>query len=109
MKVTFRIDVGIDKIKDYLLSRIDTTNPVEVEKVGRYLKHIEIYRRMEKTVKKEGVSITVENANQKFVKSHPLLTEMNKVNSSIMNIERTFNFIDDTSDGKPKFTANDLI
>ncbi|MBM7605994.1 phage terminase small subunit [Metabacillus crassostreae] len=108
MKDAFRIDVGIDKIKDYLMSRIDTTSPVEVEKVGRYLKHIEIYRRMERTVKKEGVSVSIKNASQSFVKSHPLLNEMNKVNSSIMSIEKTFNFIDD-NDGKPKFTANDLI
>jgi len=104
-----RTDVGIDKIKDYLMSRIDTSNPVEVEKVGRYLKHIEMYRRMERTVKKEGVSVMTTNASQTFVKSHPLLNEMNKVNSSIMNIERTFNFIDDKNDGKPKFTASDLI
>jgi len=89
------------------MSRIDTTNPVEVEKVGRYLKNIEMYRRMERTVKKEGVSVTVKNASQTFVKSHPLLNEMNKVNSSIMNIEKTFNFIDDGDN--PKFTAKDLI
>jgi len=103
-----RTDVGINKIKDFLFSKIDTTSPVEVEKVGRYLKHIEIYRRMERTVKKEGVSVTVKNASQTFVKSHPLLNEMNKVNSSIMNIERTFNFIDD-NEGPKKFSAEDLI
>ena len=103
----FRIDVGIEHIKVYLMSRIDTTNPVEVEKVGRYLKHIEMYRRMERTVKKEGVSVKIENGSQSFVKSHPLLNEMNKVNSSIMNIERTFNFIDNK--GPPKVTAKDLI
>lgn len=108
MKESLRIDVGVDKIKEYLMSRIDTTNPVEVEKVGRYLKNIEMYRRMERTVKKEGVSVTVVNASQTFVKAHPLLNEMNKINSSIMNIEKTFNFID-KDDGKPKFTANDLI
>jgi phage terminase small subunit len=109
LAATLRTDVGIDKIKDYLMSRIDTKSPVEVEKVGRYLKHIEMYRRMDRTVKKEGVSITVKNASQSFIKSHPLLNEMSKVNSSIMNIERTFNFIDDNNGGKPKFTANDLI
>src|SRR5690625_479706 len=103
-----RIDVGIDKIKEYLLSRIDTSNPVEVEKVGRYLKHIEMYRRMEKTVKKEGVSVTTENGSQTFVKSHPLLNEMNKINSSIMNIERTFNFTNE-NEGPKKFSAEDLI
>lgn len=97
----FRIDVGVDHIRDYLMSRIDTTNPVEVEKVGRYLKHISIYRRMEKTIKEEGVSVTTKNGNQSFVKSHPLLNEMNKVNSSIMNIEKTFNFVDG-EESKPK-------
>lgn len=108
MSERFRIDVGIDKIKDYLLSKIDTTSPVEVEKVGRYLKHIEMYRRMDKTVQKEGVSVKVNNGSQTFIKSHPLLGEMNKVNSSIMNIERTFKFIDD-EDGGGNFTAEDLI
>lgn len=91
------------------MSMIDTSNPVEMKKVGRYLKHIDIYKRMERTVKKEGVSITVKNASQTFVKSHPLLAEMNKVNSSIMNIERTFNFIGDGDGGTPKYTANDLM
>ena len=107
---TFRTDVGIDKIKEYLMFRIDTTSPVEVEKVGRYLKHIEMYRRMEKVVKKEGVSITVKNASQSFVKSHPLLSEMNKVNSSILSIEKSFNFTNKIDDNKTqKYTANDLI
>lgn len=104
----FRVDVGINHIKEYLMSRIDTNNPVEVEKVGRYLKHIEMYRRMEKTVREEGVSVTTENGSQSFVKSHPLLNEMNKVNSSIMNIEKTFNFTDD-NESSPKFSVKDLI
>lgn len=103
----FRIDVGIDKIRDFLMSRIDTTSPVEVEKVGRYLKHIEMYRRMDRTIKKEGVSVKVENGSQSFIKSHPLLGEMNKVNSAIINIERSFNFIED--DTTKNYTANDLI
>lgn len=107
MSSRLRIDVGVNKIKEYLMSRIDTTNPVEVEKVGRYLKHIEMYRRMERTIKKEGVSVTVKNASQTFIKSHPLLGEMKKTNDSIMNIERTFNF---TNEGdRPKFSAKDLI
>jgi len=105
----YRIDVGLNNIKEYLFSKIDATNPVEVEKVGRYLKHIEMYRRMEQTVKKEGVSTIVENGSQTFVKAHPLLNEMNRVNSSIMNIEKTFNFIDDGKGGKPIFSASDLI
>ncbi|WP_405100792.1 P27 family phage terminase small subunit [Oceanobacillus sp. FSL H7-0719] len=100
-----RIDVGIDKIKDSLMARIDNTDPVEVEKVGRYLKHIEIYRRMEKTVKKEGVSVKTENGSQTFVKSHPLLNEMNKINASLLSIEKSFNFLESNDD----HSADDLI
>ncbi len=94
---TFSINVGVEHMRDYLMSRIDTTNPVETEKVGRYLKNVEMYRRMERTVKEEGVSQLTENASQRFVKAHPLLNEMSKVNSSIMSIEKTFIF-------KPKET-----
>lgn len=90
---TYSINVGVEHIRDYLMSRIDTSNPVETEKVGRYIKNIEMYRRMERTVKEEGTSVLTENSNQKFVKAHPLLNEMNKVNSSIMSIEKTFKFI----------------
>lgn len=107
MSRPLRIDVGIDKIKDHLLSRIDNTDPVEVEKVGRYLKHIELYRRMEKRVKKEGESTWTKNGSQEFLKAHPLLGEMNKVNTSIINIERSFKLKAD--DGDPNFTASDLI
>ncbi|MEV5038854.1 P27 family phage terminase small subunit [Peribacillus frigoritolerans] len=107
MSSRLRTDVSIDKIKDYLMSRIDTTSPVEVEKVGRYLKHIEMYRRMERTVKKEGVSVKTENGSQTFLKAHPLLGEMNKVNSAIINIERSIEFLDD--DGMPKYSSKDLI
>lgn len=100
-----RIDVGIDKIRDSLMSRIDNTDPVEVEKVGRYLKHIEMYRRMERTVKKEGVSVKTENGSQTFVKSHPLLNEMNKINASLLSIEKSFNFIDN----EEEHSAEDLL
>jgi len=106
MKLTkLRINVGTDKIREYLMSRIDTSNPVEVEKVGRYIKHVEMFRQMEKKIKEEGVSVTTENGSQKFIKSHPLLNEMNRINSSLLSIEKSFNFIDDEED----YSAEDLL
>lgn len=77
------------------MSKIDTSDPVEVEKVGRYIKHVEMFRRMERTVNKEGVSVTTKNGSQMFIKSHPLLNDMNRVNASLLSIEKSFNFIDD--------------
>lgn len=106
MKLTkLRINVGTDKIRDYLMSKIDTTNPVEVEKVGRYIKHVEIFRRMERKIKEEGVSVTTRNGSQSFIKSHPLLNEMNRINSSLLSIEKSFNLIDDEED----HSAEDLL
>lgn len=101
--------VSIESLKGQLMKKIDTTSLIEVEKVERYIDHIESYRRMEEIISVEGESVTTENGSQKFVKSHPLLTEKNKVNTAILNIERTFNFIDDGDNGKPKYTAKDLM
>lgn len=87
------------------MSRIDTSNPVEVEKVGRYIKYVEMFRRAERKVKEEGVSVTTENGSQKFIKSHPLLNEMNRINSSLLSIENSFNFLEE----EETHSADDLL
>lgn len=99
----------IEELREQLMKKIDTSNLIEVEKVNRYIEHIESYRRMEEIIKREGESVTTINASQEFIKAHPLLNEKNKVNTAIINIERSFNFIDDNEDDKPKFSASDLI
>lgn len=96
-----RVDVGIDKIRDYLLSNIDSTNPYEVEKVGRYLERIKDVRRMEKIVRKEGYTQVTVNGGQEFTKPHVLLDEINKANRTIIGIDKTLNFID-KKENKPK-------
>lgn len=87
------------------MSRIDTTNPVEVEKVGRYVKYVEIFRQAEKKIKKDGVSVTTVNASQRFTKSHPLLNELNRINSSLLSIENSFNFLEE----EETHSAEDLL
>lgn len=87
------------------MSRIDTSNPVEVEKVGRYIKYVEIFRQAEQKVKEEGVSVTTINSSQKFIKSHPLLNEMNRINSSLLSIENSFNFLEE----EETHSADDLL
>jgi len=99
------INVSTDKIKDFLFSRIDTSNPVEVEKVGRYIKYVEMFRQAERKVKEEGVSVTTENGSQKFIKSHPLLNEMNRINGSLLSIENSFNFLEE----EETHSADDLL
>jgi len=98
--------VDIKKLKKQLMDRINTDDLMQVEKVERYIQHVESYRRMDATIKEEGESVTTENASQKFVKAHPLLTERNKVNAALLNIEKTFDF---TIDHDEEFSADDLI
>src|SRR5699024_7124408 len=99
--------VKIEDIRASLENRIDTSNPVEMEKLERYIDYIETYRRMSKIVKKEGKTKETINDYQRYVNAHPLHNEMNKVNNSIMNTEKTFNFLEEKEDDTP--TAKDLI
>lgn len=90
----YNVNVSTEQIKKFLMNKIDNSNPVEVEKVGRYLSLIDMHRRMNKTVKEEGESTRVINGSQEYIKAHPLLAEMNKVNASLLSIEKTFVFIE---------------
>src|SRR5699024_8051722 len=99
---------NIEKLRGQLMEKIDQDNLMEVEKVIRYIEHIESYRRKEKIIKKEGESVTTINATQEFVKAHPLLNEKNKVNASIINIEKSFNFTNAEDDAIHR-TKNDLL
>jgi len=99
--------VSIPKLKNQLMERIDTDDLMQVEKVERYIQHVESYRRMDKTIKKEGESTLTVNASQKFIKAHPLLTERNKANASLLSIEKSFGFTPDVEE-KAR-SADDLI
>lgn len=84
--------VAITKLKEQLMDRIDTSDLVQVEKVERYIDLVKSFRRVSKTINKEGESITVQNGSQIFVKAHPLIGERNKINASLLNIEKSFGF-----------------
>src|SRR5690625_848659 len=100
--------VKISDLKKQLMTRIDKSDLIQVEKVDRYIQHIESYRRMEEVILEEGESVTTENGAQKFIKAHPLLNEKNKVNSAIINIERSFGFDEDVT-VEVKRSKKDLI
>jgi hypothetical protein len=76
--------VAIAKIREQLMSRIDTSDLVEVEKVERYISLVESFRKVNATIKKEGESVTTINGGQKFTKAHPLIGERNKINASLI-------------------------
>lgn len=100
--------VSIPKLKKQLMERIDIDDLMQVEKVERYIQHVESYRRMDETIKDEGESVTTVNASQTFIKAHPLLTERNKANAALLSIEKSFDFTPDAPEEKA-FSADDLI
>ncbi|MEK4305860.1 P27 family phage terminase small subunit [Oceanobacillus sp. FSL K6-0251] len=100
--------VSIPKLKKQLMERIDVDDLMQVEKVERYIQHVESYRRMDATIKKEGESVITVNASQTFVKAHPLLTERNKANAALLSIEKSFGFAPEIEE-EPTRSADDLI
>ena len=75
------------------MERIDKDDLVQVEKVERYINLVESFRKINTVIEREGESITTENGSQRFTKAHPLIGERNKVNASLLSIEKSFGFI----------------
>lgn len=74
------------------MSRIDETDLAEVEKVERYIELVKSFRKANRTIIKEGESVTVINGSQKFTKAHPLIAERNKINAQLIALEKSMNF-----------------
>lgn len=98
--------VSIRQLKIQLMEMIDTEDLVQLEKVERYIDLVKSFRKINKIVAKEGESITTRNGEQSFTKAHPLINERNKINASLLSIEKSFDFKDDN---KNKSTISDLI
>lgn len=75
------------------MNSIDITDLVEVEKVERYIDLVKAFRKINKTINKEGESVTIQNGSQVFVKAHPLIGERNKVNSSLIALGKDIKFV----------------
>ncbi|MGX7091190.1 P27 family phage terminase small subunit [Hutsoniella sourekii] len=84
--------IALSRVKKELMSKIDETDAIEVEKVERYISLIELMRSLQKKIDEEGATVVTKNASQEFTKSHPALNEIGKLNSQLINLERSFNY-----------------
>ncbi len=80
------------EIETYLLSIIEQDNPVQTEKVERYLNLLDIFYKLDDDIKDKGLMVETKNASQSFIKPNPLIAEKNKVNTSLLAIEKSFGF-----------------
>lgn len=81
------------ELKKFLLEKINQPdNILEIEKVNRYMQFVELIAKLKQDIKKQGVTIVVENGSQSYIKTHPAIAEISKLNTSMLAIERTWNF-----------------
>ncbi|MEK4500619.1 P27 family phage terminase small subunit [Bacillus sp. FSL R12-0069] len=101
--------VSIVRLKEQLMNSIDITDLVEVEKVERYIDLVKAFRKINKTINKEGESVTIKNGSQVFVKAHPLISERNKINSSLIALGRDIKLTPKAGGSKSGYDSSDLI
>jgi phage terminase small subunit len=104
--------ISISKLKKQLMSRIDTNDLVQVEKVERYIDLVKSFRKISKTISKEGESVTTVNGSQKFTKAHPLIGERNKINAQIIALGKDLGLDSrpkNTTDDQGGYSASDLV
>lgn len=94
-------------LEQQLLERIDNDDLLEVKKVKRYIKLLELDELCNVQIKEEGITTVTENGQQRFVKSHPLLNDKAKLNSQLIALEKTFTFVIDPLPTSPASTVED--
>ncbi|MDE5054891.1 terminase [Niallia taxi] len=81
-----------EELKKQLLSRIDTDDLLEVKKVNDLIRLHELDAECDKVINRDGVSITIENGKQKYIKSHPSMNEKMKINAQKIALEKSIKF-----------------
>lgn len=84
--------VTLTALKKYLLSRVDANDIAQIEKVERYIALKKMMTRLIKKVEEDGDTVVTENGSQSFTKAHPLINDINKINTQLLNIEKSFVF-----------------
>lgn len=79
-------------LKEYLLDKIEQENPIQLEKVDRYINLLKIFYKLDDNIKEHGTMVETVNASQTFLKANPAVAEKNKINGSLLAIEKSFGF-----------------
>lgn len=80
----------INASKVYLMEQIDKENDIEVEKVERYVNLLKLFYALDIYIEQSGPITVVKNASQEYVKPNPAIAEKNKVNGSLLALEKSF-------------------
>lgn len=84
--------MDLRKLKKQLLTRIDTSDYLEVKKVEDLIRLYELDSACDRAIRRDGATIVVENGTQQFIKTHPALAEKMKINAQKIALEKTIRF-----------------
>lgn len=84
--------INFEELRKQLLDRIDTSDLLEVKKVNDLIRLHELDAACDEVIDRDGVSITIENGSQKFIKSHPSMNEKMKINAQKIALEKSIKF-----------------
>ena len=98
----------INASEDYLMKQIDTDNDIEVEKVERYTNLLKLFYALDVYIE-QSAYYSSENASQEYIKPNPAIAEKNKVNGSLLALEKSFHLERKAEERRRQEQAKDLI
>ncbi len=78
------------KLELELSKLIDKNSASDMEIMRRYLSLVDTYKKLDKSIEKNGVMISVKNGSQKFLKANPAVSEKVKVNAALIKLGEFF-------------------
>lgn len=80
----------ISALKNELMTLINPESHIELEKVERYINLVQIYRKLDKTLREDGYMILVKNGGQTFLKANSAIGEKVKINQALIKLGEFF-------------------
>lgn len=78
----------LTKLERYFRDNSDPKDQLLQKKIERYIDLEKLYKKLDETLKADGVAITIENGTQKFVKINPAITEKQRLNTQLLELEK---------------------
>jgi len=75
-----------------LMSRIDSDDLLQVEKVDRYINLVRVLNQLDADIEQHGTTVVTKNGPQTFTKVNPAVGEKVKISTALLNIEKSFGF-----------------
>ncbi|HFN8790520.1 TPA: terminase [Staphylococcus aureus] len=99
--------VSLKTLKESMLKDVDETDLFTIEKIDRYITLIQKYRQLITAINKEGITITVNNASQKFTKTHPGISDLINLNKNLIMLKESIRTrsINKVSNAKPQIKS----